>query len=58
MLDVGSVMAVVAHSAGSSTTVVAASERWVYASKATTVASRIEDAAFALAPTTGSSVVA
>jgi hypothetical protein len=57
MLVVGSVVAVVAHFAGSFAKVVAASERWVYASEATSIASRIEDAAFALAPAVSSSMV-
>jgi hypothetical protein len=58
MLAVCSVMAVAAHSTGSSTALVTATESWVYASEATVVASGIEDAVFALAPMTSSSVVA
>jgi hypothetical protein len=58
MLVVGSIVAVATHFVGSSATVVAPSECWVYASEATTVASIIEDAAFQLAPMIGSSVVA
>jgi hypothetical protein len=50
-------MAVVAHSAGSSTAVVAASAHWVFASEAVVVASKIEGAAFALTSMAGSSVV-
>jgi hypothetical protein len=57
MLVVGSVMVVVAHSAGSSTAVVAASVHWVFASEAVVVAFKIEGAAFALTSMAGSSVV-
>jgi hypothetical protein len=46
------------HSTGSSTTVVIASACWVSTSIATTVASIIEGAAFALASVAGSSMVA
>jgi hypothetical protein len=55
---VSSVVAVAVHSTGSSTAVVTASEHWIPASGATTVASEIEGAAFALASMTGSSVMA
>jgi hypothetical protein len=48
---------VVVHSAGSSATVVAASEHWVSAHEVAAVASGIGGAAFALASMTGSSVV-
>jgi hypothetical protein len=58
MLVVGSVMAVAAHSASSSAAVIAASEHWVYAYEAMTIASRIEDATIALAPAANSSMVA
>jgi hypothetical protein len=58
MLAVGSIVAVAAHFVGSSAVEVTTSERWVYTSKAIAVASRIEDAAFALAHVTDSSVVA
>jgi hypothetical protein len=54
----GSVMAVVVHSAGSFAMVVAASERWVSTSEAVTVASEIEGTAFALASMASSSMVA
>jgi hypothetical protein len=57
MLVLGSDMVVVVHSTGSSTAAVDASERWVLAPEATTVASGIGGAAFALASTAGSSVV-
>jgi hypothetical protein len=50
--------AVAAHSTGSSAMVVIASEHWVSAYEAATVASRIVGAAFALAPVAGSSMVA
>jgi hypothetical protein len=58
MLAVGSVMAVAAHSTGSSATVVAASAHWVSTFDFAVVASRIEGAAFAFASAAGSSVVA
>jgi hypothetical protein len=60
MLAIGSVVAVAAHSTGSSAVVVTASACWVSASEAMTVASRIEGVAFAfaLASVFGSSVVA
>jgi hypothetical protein len=58
MLDVGSVVAVDAHSTGSSAAVAAASARWVSASKAAAVASGIEGTAFTLAYVADSSVVA
>jgi hypothetical protein len=58
MLAVGSVMAVVAHSTGSSAAVVIAFESWVYAYEAAVVASGIEDVASTLAPMAGSSMVA
>jgi hypothetical protein len=58
MLVVGSIVAVAAHSASSSAVVVTASARWVSAFEAAAVASGIEGAAFALAYTAGSSVVA
>jgi hypothetical protein len=58
ILVVGSVMVVAIHSTGSSTTVVIASACWVSTSIATTVASIIEGAAFALASVAGSSMVA
>jgi hypothetical protein len=58
MLAVSSVVAVAVHSTGSSVAMVTASERWVPASGATTVASKIEGAAFALASTAGSSMMA
>jgi hypothetical protein len=55
---VGSIVAVAVHYAGSSATVVAASEHWVFASEAAAIASGIEGAAFALTSAAGSSVVA
>jgi hypothetical protein len=55
---VGPAIAVAAHSAGSSPTVVAASECVVSTSGATTVASEIEGATFVLASVAGSSTVA
>jgi hypothetical protein len=58
MLAVGSDTAVAVHSAGSSATVVAASEHWVLASEAAAIASGIGGAAFALASMAGSYVVA
>jgi hypothetical protein len=58
MLAVDSVVVVAAHFAGSSATVVAISMCWVSASEATTGASRIKGAAFALAYVAGSFVVA
>jgi hypothetical protein len=58
MLVVGSDAVVVVHSVGSSAEVVAASKRWASAPEATAIASGIGGAAFALASTTGSSVVA
>jgi hypothetical protein len=58
MLAMDSVVAVAAHSAGSSATVVATSVCWVSTSEATTVASRIKGAAFTLAYVAGSFVVA
>jgi hypothetical protein len=57
-LAVGSVVAVVVHSTGSSVAVVTASEHWVSASGATAIASEIEGAAFVLAYVAGSSAVA
>jgi hypothetical protein len=58
MLVVGSIMAVVVHSACSFATVVAASEHWVSTSGAMAVASEIEGDAFVLASAAGSIVVA
>jgi hypothetical protein len=58
MLAVGSDVVVAVYSTGSSAVVVAASERWVSASEAMTVASRIGGTAFTLASAAGSSVVA
>jgi hypothetical protein len=58
MLVVGSTMAVAIHFACSSAMVVATFEHWVSTSEAAVVASRIEDAASALASTADSSVVA
>jgi hypothetical protein len=58
MLVVGSLVAVVVHSAGSSALVVAASEHWVSASRVVAVASKIEGAAFVLASVADSSMVA
>jgi Asp/Glu/hydantoin racemase len=58
MLAVGSIVVVAAHSAGSSVVVVTTSARWVSAFEAAVGASGIEGAAFALASTTGSSVMA
>jgi Na+/proline symporter len=58
MLGVGSVMVVAVHSTCLSTVMVAASERWVYASGVVAIASKIEGAAFALAFVVGSSVEA
>jgi hypothetical protein len=55
---VGSDAMVVVHSTSSSTTVVAASERWVSAPEAAAFASGFGGATFALASMTGSSVVA
>jgi hypothetical protein len=55
---VGSVMAVVVHSASSSAAVVTTSERWVSTSGATAIAPKIEGAAFALAFAASSSTVA
>jgi hypothetical protein len=51
-------MVVAIHSASSSAVVVTASEHWVSASRAATIAFEIEGNAFALASTTGSSAVA
>jgi hypothetical protein len=53
-----SIVVVAIHSIGSSTVVVTASERWVSASEVVATASGIKGAAFALASTAGSSVVA
>jgi hypothetical protein len=58
MLVVGFDAMVVVHSTSSSTTVVAASERWVSAPEAAAFASGFGGATFALASMTGSSVVA
>jgi hypothetical protein len=58
MRAVGSTVVLAAHSVGSSAVVVAASECWVSASRATAIASEIEGAVFALASTAGSSAVA
>jgi hypothetical protein len=58
MLAMGSIVAVVVHSAGSFAMVVAASERWVSTSEAVTVASEIEGTAFALTSMASSSMVA
>jgi hypothetical protein len=60
ILAVGFVMAVVVHSTSSSAMVVVASERWVSASEALAIASKIEGAAFAfaLASVASSSMVA
>jgi hypothetical protein len=55
---VGSVVAVVVHSASSSATVVTTSERWVSTSGVAAIASKIEGAAFALAFAASSSTVA
>jgi hypothetical protein len=55
---VGSTMAVAIHFACSSAMVVATFEHWVSTSEAAIVASRIEDAASALASAADSSVVA
>jgi hypothetical protein len=55
---VGSVVAVVVHSTGSSVAVVTASEHMVSAYDVAAVASGIEDTAFVLASPAGSSVVA
>jgi hypothetical protein len=57
MLVVGSDVAVAVHSAGSSTVMVTAFERWVSASEAATVASGIGGATFALASVADSSAV-
>jgi hypothetical protein len=57
MLVVGSVVAVVVHSVGSSAVVVATSERWVSASEAAAIAYGIEGATFALASAADSSMV-
>jgi hypothetical protein len=58
MLAVGSIMVVAGHSAESSATMVTASKRWVPTSEATTVASEIAGATFALTSMADSSVVA
>jgi hypothetical protein len=58
MRAVGPAIAVAAHCAGSSATVVAASECVVSTSGATAVASEIEGATFVLAFVAGSSTVA
>jgi hypothetical protein len=55
---VGSIMVVAGHSAESSATMVTASKRWVPTSEATTVASEIAGATFALTSMADSSVVA
>jgi hypothetical protein len=55
---VGSDAMVVVQSTGSSTTVVAASKRWVSAPEVAAFASEFGGATFALASTTSSSVVA
>jgi hypothetical protein len=58
MLAVGSDVAVVVNSAGSSTAVVTASEHWASAPEAAAIAFGIGGAAFALASMAGSSMVA